>query len=114
MISCNVNKNKVNHAELCNVLLPWLEGSVGRLLMSFYFSNIERLRLLFRRTLCQCFFLRRLDKQSPFLARSLFRQGQYFFGVFFFNFFLRFGCVPDETPDTSHSNRLHQDFTRLK
>ena len=59
------------------------EGSVGRLLMPFYFSNVERLRLFSRRILCQCFFLRRLDKQSLFLARSLFRQGQYFFWRFF-------------------------------
>ena len=87
MISCKVNKNKVKHAEFCDVLLPYHEGTVGRLLMPFYFSDVERLRLFFRRTLCQCFFLRRLDKQSPFLARSLFRQGQYFFWRFFKTFF---------------------------
>ena len=43
MISCKVNKNKVKHAELCDVLLPYHEGTVGRLLMSIYFSNVERL-----------------------------------------------------------------------
>ena len=47
MISCKVNKNKVKHAELFDVLLPYLEGTVGRLLMSIYFSNVERLRLFF-------------------------------------------------------------------
>lgn len=26
MISCKVNKNKVKHAELCDVLLPYHEG----------------------------------------------------------------------------------------
>ena len=84
MIFCKVNKNKVKHAELCDVLLPYHEGTVGRLLMSIYFSNVERLRLFFSAALsAKCFFLRRLDKQPPFLARSLFLQGQYFFWRFF-------------------------------
>ena len=113
MISCKVNKNKVKHAELCDVLLPYHEGTVGRLLMSIYFSNVERLRLFFRRTLCQCFFLRRLDNSLHFWHVLSFVKDNTFFGVFL-NFFLRFGCVLEETSDTSHSHRLHQDLTLLK
>ena len=114
MISCKVNKNKVKHAEFCDVLLPYHEGTVGRLLMPFYFSDVERLRLFFRRTLCQCFFLRRLDNSLHFWHLLSFVKDNTFFGVFFLNFFLCFGCVPEETPDTSHSDRMRQDFTRLK
>ena len=84
MIFCKVNKNKVKHAELCDVLLPYHEGTVGRLLMSIYFSNVERLRLFFSAALsANVFFFDVWINNLHFWHVLSFVEDNTFFGVFF-------------------------------